>query len=200
MVYEAFKCEKFNKVYQVKPKQVPKDEGIMKLKYVLLLWAVGMGIPVLLFMIFSSLGLPTATSLWIIIIVLVVTSGITIRHIMKEERADQLELLLESEATEKLKQKEKAIMILSVCFFVIGALLWLSSTYYTVDAIASHKVDPGVLSTLNILGRIGSFMLLLSFILIIIWAVLRDKWRKMKSEILKEEIGKVLEEERRIRS
>jgi TRAP-type uncharacterized transport system fused permease subunit len=153
----------------------------MKGKYVFILWAEAVLIPVLLAILLSSFGLPMAITWSVIIIVLFVTLSITILQIVKEERANESVTYFETEEIKALKQKEKIIVIIIACFFVIGIILMVVSSYYSIASTTGGNVGTEGLSFLSIVGRAGSFLCGLSFFLIILWAYIRDKQKKLRT-------------------
>jgi protein-S-isoprenylcysteine O-methyltransferase Ste14 len=152
----------------------------MKGKYVLILWAEAVAIPVLLGLMLSSLGLPMSATFLVIAIVLTATLGITIRHIIREERANRKEPFDAEEAIMDLKQKERIVMTSFFFSLTIGAILFLVSVYYSVETMTSGSIEIEKLRYLSLLGNIGSFLFGFSIILAVLWAHLRDKQKKMK--------------------
>jgi Na+-transporting methylmalonyl-CoA/oxaloacetate decarboxylase gamma subunit len=67
----------------------------MKGKYVFILWPEAIALPILLLIILPSQGVPAAITFLVITIAVIATLGATIPQVMKEERAKQLEWLIE---------------------------------------------------------------------------------------------------------
>jgi choline-glycine betaine transporter len=99
---------------------------------------------------------------------------------MNVENPNQLDSPIDRRAMKILKEREKLIAILFVFFFIIGMILFVFTMYYSVTLVVNASAtEPPDFSSLNIIRIIGGILVGISFFLLLFWAHLRDKRKKM---------------------
>ncbi len=81
-----------------------------------------------------------------------------------------------------LKEKERLVMKSFIFFFITGMILFAFSMYYSITLIANASAAaPPDFSSLNIINITGGVFWAITFFLLLFWAYLRDKRKKMEA-------------------